>query len=142
MENEIWLVNVARDATTGSPEEHYTCWPPLKGGFADIQNFGRFVFKREPPGPDVYRHFLADAIRQETEPLRGERRIILKGLANPRSKPEAERLNDVLIQSEGLLTKPDARMADMERFIDQNRKLRAKTGELRSVVQMESLFND
>lgn len=139
-ENECWLVNVARNASTGSPEEHWTCWPPLKGAFAEIKNFGRFVFKREPPGPDVYRRFLADAIRKETEPLREDRQVILKGLANPRLKPDAERLNDLLTRSEDLLTKPDAKIADMERFVDQNRKLRARVGELRSILQMESLF--
>ena len=139
-ENECWLVNIARNANTGSPEEHWTCWPFLKGGFADIQNFGRFVFKPEPPGPEVYRRFLADAIRKETEPLREERQVILKGLASPRLKPDAERLNGILNQSDELLTKPDAKIADMERFIDQNRKLRVSVGELRSVMQMESLF--
>lgn len=139
-ENECWLVNIARNANTGSPEERWTCWPPLKNGFHDIQNFGRFVFKQEPPGPGVYRRFLADAIRKETEPLLKDRQVILKALAIPRLKPEAERLNERLTQSEGLLTKPDAPITDMERFIDRNRKLWASVGELRSVAQMESLF--
>ena len=138
--NTWWLVNIARNITTGDPEEHYTCWPPLKAGFADIQNFGRFVFLRETPGPDSYRRFLADAVRKETGPLRKNRSFLLKGLAIPRSKPEAVRLLEIATRSEGLLTRSDVPIADLECFVEQNKRLGALAGELRSLVQMESLF--
>jgi len=138
--NEYWLVNVARNISTGSPEEHWTCWPPLKAGFADIQNFGRFVFIREPPGSDAYRRFLSEALRKETNPLREEHQVILKGLAIPRLNTNATRLQEILTRSEDLLTKPDAKIADMEHFIDQNKRLSALVSELRSLVKMESLF--
>jgi len=67
----------------------------LKGGFADFQHFGRFTFKQEPPKPEVYRRFLANAIGKEIEPLRKERQFILKGLNISRTKQEAGRLNEI-----------------------------------------------
>jgi len=44
-EGDEWPVNVARNLLTGPAEERCTCWPPLRTGFHDVANFGRFVFK-------------------------------------------------------------------------------------------------
>jgi hypothetical protein len=44
-EGDEWPVNVARNIRTGPADEYYTCWPPLRTGFHDVANFGRFGFK-------------------------------------------------------------------------------------------------
>jgi len=38
------------------------------------------------------------------------------------------------------MAKPEAGLADMERFVDQNRELQSAVDGLRGTVQMESLF--
>jgi len=44
-EGDEWPANVARNIFPELVDEHYTCWPLLKEGFHDVNNFGRFVFK-------------------------------------------------------------------------------------------------
>lgn len=40
---ERWRVNIARNILTAG--DRYTCWPPLKDGFRDLERYGAFVFQ-------------------------------------------------------------------------------------------------
>jgi len=40
-----WLFNIARNMTSEPKIERYTCWSPLKDGFADVGRFRTLVFK-------------------------------------------------------------------------------------------------
>ncbi|MCK4244475.1 MAG: hypothetical protein KAX20_02485 [Candidatus Omnitrophica bacterium] len=49
---EKWRINIARNNYTGSREK-YTCWPYLKMGFHDLDNFGKIIFPEKVPDEKI-----------------------------------------------------------------------------------------
>ena len=158
---EKWRVNIARNTLTGPDSERYTCWPPLEGGFHDIENFGSFVFKGKPPSLEKVRHIekelsaschngLKVRLSKIAESFSEYRESIEKGIKNPDFQKEAVSLKEIWESIETVSKKKEISTKELRSALkkventnlpERSKVFKKKSEVLKNKALLEGLFD-
>ncbi|MBC7330190.1 carbohydrate-binding family 9-like protein [bacterium] len=154
-DGERWLINIARNIYTGPTSEHFTCWPPLRAGFHEVQNFAFLTFKErqlslEEKGKieeEINKPFYAflkgvvEGLWRELEKESGRyREAISYGLGKEKLKEEANYLNEAWDELGKLMQREKPSLTELRSFIINYPNLPARFKEFNYKVLLEKLF--
>lgn len=154
---EKWLMNVARNINTGPAIEHFTCWPPLKGSFHEVQNFAHIAFKEREISVEErkmveeklnarFYAFLKGKVDSLWEELKKNapnyEDAILYGLRNERLKGEATYLKEAWDRLQDLVEKKKPTLYELRSFISKYPDMLQRLKEFNYRILIERLFED
>jgi hypothetical protein len=154
-DGERWLFNIARNINTGPTSEHFTCWPPLRAGFHEIQNFAFLTFKEralslEEKGKieeEINKPFytfligVVEGLWRELEKASGSyREAISYGLGKEKMREEANYLNEAWDELGKLMQREKPSLNELRSFIIKYPNLPARFKEFNYKVLLEKLF--
>ncbi|MBC7328414.1 hypothetical protein H5T87_09935 [bacterium] len=155
-EGEQWLFNIGRNIFTGPASEHFTCWPPLKSGFHELQNFALLTFKEKSPSKQEkeevehnlnlqFRKFLQGIVGELGEELGKNsseyKSAIAYGLSKEKLKDEASYLKEAWDRLDQLLKEKEPSLFAIRQFLISYPDLRSRFKEFHYKVLMEKLFD-
>ncbi|MGB9876269.1 MAG: carbohydrate-binding family 9-like protein [bacterium] len=156
-DEEKWLINIARNIYTGPMVEHFTCWPPLRGGFHEVQNFALITFREKKITAEESREIeekinepFYSFLKGEVEGLWSElrknfasfREEISYGLGKEKLKDEAIYLRDAWDELEKLVQKQKPSLLELRAFLIKYPYLPSRFKDFHYKVLLEKLFED
>jgi hypothetical protein len=154
-DGEKWLINVARNINTGPAIEHFTCWPPLRGSFHEVQNFAFITFNWREISVEERKEieeklnapfygFLKGKVDSLWEELKKNapnyEDAISYGLRSERLKGEATYIKEAWDKLQNLVEKKSPTLHELRSFISKHPDMLQRLKEFNYKVLIEKLF--
>ena len=150
--NQVWMINIARNIFTGSESEKHTCWPYLTRGFHNVENFARIIFPQKISGEKVIAKGILYYQKKIKENLK--KISILQGSLKEneslgeikdyfgKCKELKNSFNEIYTPSFSYFSKLKFLLIESENLIAEGTKLKNKIIKLKEEIKAEHLLDD